>query len=118
MARAGAAFSGAVVVAITRAPIILHSLIAIDETPLPAACARAQLLHDAGDVAAEAVRVLELEGRAAAADPQIHVVHRDRVDAHARLARAGGRELDRAPLEHLGAAVAVQHHRFGLHANE
>ncbi len=57
----------------------------------------------------------ELEGRAAAPHPEIHVVHRHGVHAHAHLVGPGRRELQRALLQHLGSAVTLQHHRFGLH---
>src|SRR5581483_2428330 len=78
--------------------------------------ARTDRVDLAGEIGAEPVRELELERRPAAAGPDVEVIERDRAHAHAHLARPGLRRLDRFELEHLGAAVLVDHHRGHRHA--
>ena len=48
-----------------------------------------KLGDDARDVGAQPVRILELERRSAAADPDVEVIERDGTHAHADLARPG-----------------------------
>ena len=77
--------------------------------------ARAERVDLAGDVGAEAVRVLELERGAAAADPDVEVIERDGADADAHLAGPGSGIGQLLEAEHLGAAVLAQHHRGHRH---
>jgi hypothetical protein len=57
----------------------------------------------------------EAKGRAASSNPEIEVVERHGTHAHPHLARPELADRDGAPLEHLGPAVAIHHHRFGSH---
>jgi hypothetical protein len=85
---------------------------------LPGAGARPEGLHLADDVAAEAVRVLELEVRDAAANPEIEVVEGDGLHANPDLARPGLRKLEGLAEQNLGTPVGAKDDGLGLHGRE
>jgi hypothetical protein len=69
----------------------------------------------ADHVAAETVRIFELEVRHPAPDPYVEMVERHRADANAHLARARLGQVDGLPDEDLGAAMSAEDDGFGLH---
>ncbi len=67
------------------------------------------------DVAAQTVRIGELEVRHSAPNPDVEVVQSDRADAHARFTGTGLRQIDGLAGENLGATMSAKNDGFGLH---